>query len=43
MVDAYYNLKMVDLAQNAERVYADNYPNDTKAIQRKKHWYQRIF
>ncbi len=43
MVEAYYDLKMVDLAQNAERVYADNYPNDLRAIQRKKHWYQRIF
>ena len=26
MVDAYYDLKMMDLAANAERVYADNYP-----------------
>jgi outer membrane protein assembly factor BamD len=43
MIEAYYDLKMTDLAQNAERVYADNYPNDTRAIQRKKHWYQRIF
>ena len=26
MVEAYYDLNMMDLAQNAERVYADNYP-----------------
>jgi hypothetical protein len=34
---------MIDLAQSAERVYADNYPGDARAIQRKKHWYQNIF
>jgi outer membrane protein assembly factor BamD len=39
IVQAYYNLKMVDLAQSAERVYADNYPNDSGA-RPKKHWYQ---
>jgi outer membrane protein assembly factor BamD len=39
IVQAYYNLKMVDLAQSAERVYADNYPHDSGA-KPKKHWYQ---
>jgi hypothetical protein len=24
-------------------VYTANYPDDARAIQRKKHWYQRIF
>jgi outer membrane protein assembly factor BamD len=43
MVEAYYDLKMTDLAQSAERVYADNYPGDARAIQRNKHWYQKIF
>jgi len=43
IVNAYYDLKMVDLAKNAERVYADNYPGSTKDIERKKHWYQHIF
>jgi outer membrane protein assembly factor BamD len=43
MVEAYYDLKMVDLAKDAERVYIDNYPGDPRAIERKKHWYQRIF
>jgi len=43
MVDAYYDLNMIDLAHNAERVYADNYPGDAKSIARKKHWYQKIF
>jgi outer membrane protein assembly factor BamD len=43
IVDAYYDLKMTDLAKNAERVYTDNYPGDARAIQRKKHWYQKIF
>jgi len=39
IVQAYYSLKMVDLAQSAARVYADNYPNDT-GDKPKKHWYQ---
>ena len=39
LVDAYRNLHMMDLASNAERVYADNYPGDTKDILRKKHWW----
>jgi outer membrane protein assembly factor BamD len=43
MVDAYYDLKMVDLAKNVERVYAENYPGSTKDILPKKHWYQKIF
>src|SRR5208283_6159646 len=32
MVDAYYDLGMPDLAKNAERVYADNYPGSIKDI-----------
>ena len=43
IVNAYYDLNMVDLAKNAERVYADNYPGPTKDLEPKKHWYQRIF
>jgi outer membrane protein assembly factor BamD len=39
LVDAYRALHMPDLASNAEKVYADNYPNDTRAISRKKHWW----
>jgi outer membrane protein assembly factor BamD (BamD/ComL family) len=39
LVDAYRDLHMMDLASNAERVYADNYPGDTKDILRKKHWW----
>ena len=42
MVDAYYDLAMPDLAKNAERVYADNYPGNIKDIQRKKAWWKRI-
>ena len=42
MVAAYYDLNMVDLAKNAERVYADNYPGPLKDLEPKKHWYQRI-
>jgi outer membrane protein assembly factor BamD len=38
LVDAYRNLKMMDLASNAEQVYADNYPGD-KNIAAKKHWW----
>jgi len=40
MVEAYYDLKMLDLARDAERVYVANYPDDPRAIERKKHWYQ---
>ena len=36
LVDAYRKLKMTDLAANAERVYADNYPTD---IKQKKSWW----
>src|ERR1700722_5292767 len=39
LVDAYRDLHMMDLASNAERVYSDNYPGDTKDILRKKHWW----
>ena len=39
LVDAYRDLHMMDLASNAERVYADNYPGDTRDILRKKHWW----
>jgi outer membrane protein assembly factor BamD len=42
MVEAYYHLNMMDLAKNVERVYADNYPGDPRAIEPKKHWYQKI-
>jgi hypothetical protein len=30
---------MDDLAANAQLVYADNFPNDTKDILPKKHWW----
>jgi len=39
LVDAYRQLHMMDLASNAEKVYADNFPNDTKDIIPKKHWW----
>ena len=39
LVDAYRDLHMMDLASNAEKVYAENYPNDTKDILRKRHWW----
>jgi outer membrane protein assembly factor BamD len=39
LVDAYHDLHMEDLASNAEKVYADNYPHDTKDIIPKKHWW----
>ena len=42
IVAAYYSLNMVDLAKDAERVYADNYPGPLKDLEPKKHWYQRI-
>jgi hypothetical protein len=29
----------MDLAANAERVYADNFPASTKDILQKKHWW----
>ena len=43
IVNAYYDLNMIDLAKNAESVYAANYPGSTKDIERKKAWYRRIF
>ena len=39
LVDAYRDLKMTDLQGDAERVYADNYPNDKRDILQKKHWW----
>jgi outer membrane protein assembly factor BamD len=39
LVDAYRDLHMMDLAANAESVYANNYPADTKEILPKKHWW----
>jgi outer membrane protein assembly factor BamD len=39
LVDAYRDLHMTDLATDAEKVYADNYPGDTKDILPKKHWW----
>jgi outer membrane protein assembly factor BamD len=40
LVDAYRQLHMLDLAANAERVYADNYPGNVKDIQKKKSWWR---
>ena len=42
LVDAYRDLNMMDLAANAERVYADNFPADTKDILPKKHWWSLL-
>ena len=39
LVDAYRNLKMMDLASNAARVYDDNYPSGSKDMLAKKHWW----
>jgi outer membrane protein assembly factor BamD len=39
LVDAYRDLKMMDLAANAQRVYADNYPASSKDVMPKKHWW----
>src|ERR1700733_14304295 len=39
LVDAYRDLKMMDLAANAQRVYADNYPANAKDVAVKKHWW----
>jgi outer membrane protein assembly factor BamD len=39
LVDAYRDLHMLDLASNAEKVYTENYPADTKDIIAKKHWW----
>jgi len=42
LVQAYRKLGMMDLAQNAERVYADNYPGSINDVQKKKSWWRRI-
>jgi outer membrane protein assembly factor BamD len=42
IVQAYRRLGMQDLAANAERVYADNYPGSVKDIEKKKAWWRRI-
>jgi outer membrane protein assembly factor BamD len=39
LVDAYHDLHMDDLASNAQKVYADNFPGDKKDILPKKHWW----
>jgi outer membrane protein assembly factor BamD len=40
LVDAYRELHMNDLAANAEKVYDDNYPDSTKDVVEKKHWWR---
>lgn len=40
LVDAYRELHMNDLATNAEKVYTDNYPDSTKDVVEKKHWWR---
>lgn len=42
IVNAYQKLNMTDLAANAERVYADNYPGSVGDVVPKKHWYRNI-
>jgi outer membrane protein assembly factor BamD len=42
LIDAYRDLNMMDLAADAERVFADNYPGDTKDIMPTKHWWNNI-
>jgi outer membrane protein assembly factor BamD len=42
MVDAYRALNMTDLESDVQKVYAANYPDSTRDVQRKKHWWQRI-
>jgi len=39
LVLAYSNLHMMDLASNAEKVYAENYPGDHTNLYPKKHWW----
>jgi outer membrane protein assembly factor BamD len=41
LVDAYRQLHMTDLAGDAERVYAANYPGKTQDIAEKKPWWRR--
>ncbi len=43
LVDAYRDLKMADLQKDAERVYADNYPDSGRDLIPRKHWYNFIF
>ena len=38
LIDGYRKLKMTDLAANAERVYADNYPQSARNKQKKSWW-----
>jgi len=42
LVQAYRKLGMMDLAQDAERVYIDNYPGNINDVQNKKSWWRRI-
>jgi outer membrane protein assembly factor BamD len=42
LVQAYQKLGMMDLAANAERVYADNYSGNAKDAGQKKAWWRRI-
>jgi len=42
LVQAYQKLGMMDLAANAERVYADNYPGNARDVGQKKAWWRRI-
>jgi outer membrane protein assembly factor BamD len=39
LIDAYRELKMDDLAANAEKVYKENYPAEAARIDKKKHWW----
>jgi outer membrane protein assembly factor BamD len=40
LVDAYRALNMTDLASNAQKVYADNYPASAGDVVLKKHWWR---
>jgi outer membrane protein assembly factor BamD len=42
LIDAYRKLKMTDLEANAERVYADNYPQSANNLHKKKSWWRHI-
>ncbi len=42
MVDAYRALNMTDMAGDAERVYAANYPGHARDVEEKKSWWRRI-
>jgi outer membrane protein assembly factor BamD len=42
LVDAYRQLHMADLAADAERVYAANYPGSVRDIDAKKSWWRRF-